>query len=101
MLKEISRALIEADVNVRLVKQLRDNVKLAKFNKMLILYLNINQIFLRGAIDLEEMASGLNKRKMIQSAVFKELVNVIIVFFLIFKLIICYKKALNNCLLDL
>ena len=27
MLKEISRALIEADVNVRLVKQLRDNVK--------------------------------------------------------------------------
>jgi signal recognition particle subunit SRP54 len=28
MLKEISRALIEADVNVRLVKQLRDNVKL-------------------------------------------------------------------------
>ena len=30
MLKEISRALIEADVNVRLVKQLRDNVKLVK-----------------------------------------------------------------------
>jgi signal recognition particle subunit SRP54 len=27
MLKEISRALIEADVNVKLVKQLRDNVK--------------------------------------------------------------------------
>ena len=27
MLKEISRALIEADVNVRLVKQLRDNIK--------------------------------------------------------------------------
>lgn len=57
MLKEISRALIEADVNVRLVKQLRDNVK--------------------GAIDFEEMASGLNKRKMIQSAVFKELVSLV------------------------
>lgn len=27
MLKEISRALMEADVNIRLVKQLRDNVK--------------------------------------------------------------------------
>jgi len=31
---------------------------------------------LRSAIDLEEMASGLNKRKMIQHAVFKELVKV-------------------------
>lgn len=29
MLKEISRALMEADVNIRLVKQLRDNVKWA------------------------------------------------------------------------
>lgn len=57
MLKEISRALIEADVNVRLVKQLRDNVK--------------------QAIDFDEMAGGLNKRKMIQSAVFKELVNLV------------------------
>ena len=27
MLKDIGRALIEADVNVRLVKQLRDNIK--------------------------------------------------------------------------
>lgn len=57
MLKEIARALIEADVNVRLVKNLRDNIK--------------------GAIDLEDLASGLNKRKMIQSAVFKELVNLV------------------------
>lgn len=31
----------------------------------------------RSAIDLEEMASGLNKRRMIQHAVFKELVKVI------------------------
>lgn len=30
----------------------------------------------RSAIDLEEMASGLNKRRMIQHAVFKELVKV-------------------------
>lgn len=30
----------------------------------------------RKAIDFDEMATGLNKRKMIQSAVFKELVNV-------------------------
>ena len=27
MLTEISRALLEADVNIRLVKQLKDNVK--------------------------------------------------------------------------
>lgn len=33
-------------------------------------------IFSRAAIDLEEMASGLNKRRMIQHAVFKELVKV-------------------------
>ena len=32
--------------------------------------------FNRAAIDFDEMAGGLNKRKMIQSAVFKELVNV-------------------------
>ncbi|KAK2104086.1 Signal recognition particle, partial [Saguinus oedipus] len=55
MLKEVCTALLEADVNIKLVKQLRENVK--------------------SAIDLEEMASGLNKRKMIQHAVFKELVK--------------------------
>lgn len=33
-------------------------------------------IVLRAAIDLEEMASGLNKRRMIQHSVFKELVKV-------------------------
>lgn len=33
-------------------------------------------LFPRAAIDLEEMASGLNKRRMIQHAVFKELVKV-------------------------
>ncbi|XP_059148241.1 signal recognition particle subunit SRP54 [Physella acuta] len=57
MLKEICAALLEADVNIRLVKQLRENV--------------------RSVIDFDEMAGGLNKRRMIQSAVFKELVKLI------------------------
>jgi signal recognition particle subunit SRP54 len=56
MLKEICAALLEADVNIRLVKKLRENV--------------------RAVIDFDEMAGGLNKRRMIQSAVFKELVKV-------------------------
>ncbi|CAF0961768.1 unnamed protein product [Rotaria sordida] len=56
-LGEICRALLEADVNVRLVKQLRENVK--------------------QAINLEETAVGLNKRRLIQSAVVKELVRLI------------------------
>ena len=38
MLTEIQRALLEADVNVQLVKQLRENV--------------------RGAIDFDDMAKG-------------------------------------------
>uniref|UniRef100_A0A8C8F8S2 Signal recognition particle 54 kDa protein n=1 Tax=Oncorhynchus tshawytscha TaxID=74940 RepID=A0A8C8F8S2_ONCTS len=57
MLKEVCAALLEADVNIKLVKQLRENVK--------------------SAIDLEEMASGLNKRRMIQHSVFKELVKLV------------------------
>jgi signal recognition particle subunit SRP54 len=56
MLKEICAALLEADVYVQLVKELRENV--------------------RSVIDFDEMAGGLNKRRMIQSAVFKELVKV-------------------------
>lgn len=56
MLNEICRALLEADVNIRLVKALKENVK--------------------SVIDFDEMAAGLNKRKMIQTAVFKELVKV-------------------------
>lgn len=58
MLKEVCTALLEADCNIRLVKQLRENVK--------------------SVIDFDEMAGGLNKRRMIQSAVFKELVKVIL-----------------------
>ncbi|KFM74977.1 Signal recognition particle protein, partial [Stegodyphus mimosarum] len=57
MLKEICTALLEADVNIKLVKQLRENV--------------------RSVIDFDEMAAGLNKRRMIQSAVFKELVKLV------------------------
>jgi len=57
MLKEICKALLEADVNIKLVKKLRENV--------------------RSVIDFDEMAAGLNKRKMIQSAVYKELMKLI------------------------
>lgn len=62
MLKEICAALLEADVNIRLVKKLRENV--------------------RQVIDFEDMAGGLNKRRMIQSAVFKELVKVSLIYHL-------------------
>lgn len=57
MLKEICAALLEADVHIKLVKQLRENV--------------------RAVIDFDDMAGGLNKRRMIQSAVFKELVKLV------------------------
>lgn len=60
MLKEICAALLEADVNIRLVKQLRENV--------------------RSVIDFDEMAGGLNKRRMIQTAVYRELVKVIFIY---------------------
>src|SRR6218665_956309 len=53
MLKEICAALLEADVNILLVKKLRENV--------------------RNVIDFDEMAAGLNKRRMIMMAVFQEL----------------------------
>lgn len=67
MLKEICAALIEADVNILLVKRLRENV--------------------RSVIDFEEMAGGLNKRRMIQSAVFKELIKVIIIFVFLLRMV--------------
>mmetsp|Transcript_15311 Transcript_15311/g.32918 ORF Transcript_15311/g.32918 Transcript_15311/m.32918 type:complete len:493 (+) Transcript_15311:239-1717(+) len=53
MLKDVSRALLEADVNVKLVAQLRNNVK--------------------KRVSIEELAAGVNKRKLIQKAVFDEL----------------------------
>ncbi|XP_023346359.1 signal recognition particle 54 kDa protein [Eurytemora carolleeae] len=57
MLKEICAALLEADVNIMLVKRLRENVK--------------------KAIDFDEVAQGLNKRIIIQQAVFQELVQLV------------------------
>jgi len=57
MLKDICAALLEADVNIRLVKTLQDNVK--------------------AAINFDDLAQGLNKRIMIQQAVFGELVKLI------------------------
>lgn len=56
MLKDICAALLQSDVNIILVKQLRENV--------------------RSVIDFNTMAGGLNKRRMIQCAVFKEMMKV-------------------------
>lgn len=57
MLKEIGNALVAADVNFNLVLQLRKN--LAK------------------KINLDEMAAGVNRRKIIQQAVFEELCSLL------------------------
>eukprot|EP00041_Stephanoeca_diplocostata_P011177 m.181295 g.181295 ORF g.181295 m.181295 type:complete len:534 (-) comp18448_c0_seq1:145-1746(-) len=57
MLKEICGALLYADVNVRLVKKLRENIK--------------------NVIDFEEMAVGLNKQRIIQRSVFTELCKLV------------------------
>lgn len=57
MLKEIARALLEADVNVRAVQQLRKSVMTR--------------------VNLEELAAGVNKRRLIQRAVFDELCNML------------------------
>ena len=55
MLKEICRALMESDVNVKLVQQLRNGVK--------------------SQINIDDIAIGLNKKRIIQQAVYKELVK--------------------------
>lgn len=52
-LREIARALLQSDVNVRLVNSLRTGVK--------------------KRVNVEELAAGLNKRKIIEKAVFDEL----------------------------
>eukprot|EP00037_Helgoeca_nana_P001667 m.28489 g.28489 ORF g.28489 m.28489 type:complete len:532 (+) comp12023_c1_seq1:50-1645(+) len=57
MLKEIAMALMAADVNVKLVKTLRDNIK--------------------NVVDFEEMAAGLNKQRIIQRSVFEELCKLV------------------------
>uniref|UniRef100_A0AC35F5R9 Signal recognition particle subunit SRP54 n=1 Tax=Panagrolaimus sp. PS1159 TaxID=55785 RepID=A0AC35F5R9_9BILA len=57
MLKEVCGALIEADVNVKLVKVLRDNVK--------------------KALNFDDMTGGVNKRRLIHRTVFTELVKLV------------------------
>ncbi|VDM28477.1 unnamed protein product [Toxocara canis] len=57
MLKEVCAALLEADVNIRLVKQLKDNVT--------------------KTLDFDEMAGGVNKRRLIQRCVFTELMKLV------------------------
>src|SRR6478752_3700140 len=55
MLKEICSALLEADVNVRLVGQLRKSI--------------------RSTVNFKELPPAVNKKRLIQKAVFDELVG--------------------------
>ncbi len=57
MLKEIGNALIEADVNVKLVAQLRKSIK--------------------ATVNLKELSPAVNKKRLIQKAVFDELVRLV------------------------
>jgi len=57
MLKEICNALVSSDVNVKLVMELRKNIK--------------------DSVNLDEIASGINKRRVIQKVVFQELCNLL------------------------
>ncbi|GBB94878.1 hypothetical protein RclHR1_02430019 [Rhizophagus clarus] len=57
LLKEICAALLGADVNVRLVSTLRNNVK--------------------NTVNIQELAAGINKRKLIQKAVLDELCKLV------------------------
>lgn len=57
MLKEIAVALMQADVDVKIVKELRENIK--------------------RRVDFESMAGGYNKKRILQAAVFEELVQML------------------------
>jgi len=57
MLKEICAALLEADVNVRLVGQLRKSIK--------------------STVNFKELPPAVNKKRLIQKAVFDELVKLV------------------------
>ncbi|PVU94257.1 hypothetical protein BB561_002684 [Smittium simulii] len=57
MLKDISAALLSSDVNVKLVLKLRENIK--------------------KTVDLDKLAAGINKNKIIQNAVFDELCKLV------------------------
>eukprot|EP00959_Pyramimonas_sp_CCMP1952_P136551 2857771-Pyramimonas_sp.AAC.2 len=56
-LKDVCTALLQADVNVKLVGELRKNI--------------------RNALDADEEKAGVNKRRTIEKAVFKELVKML------------------------
>jgi len=56
-LKDIAKALIMSDINISHVKELRDNVK--------------------KSVQLAELSPGMNKRKIIEKAVFRELCNML------------------------
>ncbi len=56
-LKEIATALLQSDVNVRFVQQLRKNIK--------------------SIVNMEEIATGANKMQVIQKAVVNELVGML------------------------
>lgn len=122
MLKLICAALLEADVNVKLVAQLRKNIKYDSqqpamhpcftlgnalllparrtscssppvLRNIVALTSAIRPIHLRycrGVVNFDEMASGLNKRKMIQSAVFDQLCNV-------YTLVLCAYVRRHEC----
>jgi signal recognition particle subunit SRP54 len=57
MIKEICNALVQADVNIKLVSQLRKSIK--------------------ATVNFKELASGVNKKRVIQKAVFDELVKLV------------------------
>eukprot|EP00301_Raphidiophrys_heterophryoidea_P025052 c8311_g4_i1.p1 GENE.c8311_g4_i1~~c8311_g4_i1.p1 ORF type:complete len:506 (-),score=151.67 c8311_g4_i1:257-1729(-) len=57
MLKAICTALLQSDVNIKIVQQIRNNIKTK--------------------INLSEQAAGINRRKLIQQTVFQELVNMV------------------------
>ncbi|GMR48749.1 hypothetical protein PMAYCL1PPCAC_18944 [Pristionchus mayeri] len=57
MLKEVCTALIESDVHIRLVAQLKNNVK--------------------KEMNFDEMIGGVNKRRLIQKTVFQELLKLL------------------------
>ncbi|KAJ8328387.1 Signal recognition particle [Batrachochytrium dendrobatidis] len=57
ILKEICGALLESDVNVRLVQSLRKNIK--------------------SIVNLQELSSGINKKRIIQKAIFDELCKLV------------------------
>ncbi|KAL1593872.1 Signal recognition particle [Paraconiothyrium brasiliense] len=57
MVKEISNALVEADVNVKLVMNLRNSIK--------------------RSVDFKHLSPGVNKKRLIQKAVYDELVKLV------------------------